>query len=340
MKPWKSNHWMVLCVLAGVVLWGQAEAQTYRWRLQSVWMSPATQDGLKLFAKNVKEATHGKVDIRVYSANQLVKIKATREAVQSGAIEMGCEAGAYLARVIPEANVEFGLPFGWRSWEEAWEAWTRYGLQERVREAYAEKGLYLITIQPAAEYVLMTTKPVRKVEDFRGLKIRSWGLAAKILKKFGASPTMIPGAEQYVALQRGTVDGTIYPVFVLDAYKLKEVVRYVTLPSVITPPTTEIYMNLKLWRGLPKEIQDQITEASTKHQEVMQKRYLEEGYTAVGRFIMAGYGDVIRLPEAEVAKIRKIAFETWDQLGQKSPRCKDLVESMKKFMADKGVKVE
>lgn len=72
----------------------------------------------------------------------------------------------------------------------------------------------------------------------------------------------------------------------------------------------------------------------------MQKRYLEEGYTAVGRFIMAGYGDVVRLPEAEVAKIRRIAFEAWDQLGQKGPRCKELVENMKKFMADKGVKVE
>ena len=311
--------------------------QTFNWRLQSVWRTPATQDGLKLFAENVKKATNGSVNIKVYAANELVKIKATRSAVQSGAIEMACEAGAYISRVIPEANVEFGLPFGWRNWEEAWEAWTKYGLQEKIREAYAEKGLYLITMQPAGEYALMTTKPVRTVDDLKGLKIRTWGTTAKILKGLGAAPTMIPGAEQYVALQRGTVDGTVYPVFVLDAYKLKEVIKYVVLPGVITPPTTEIYMNLKVWNGLTPDLQKAITKAATLHQAPMQKRYLGEGFKAVGGLVMTGLGEAIVLPKSEVKKIRKVAFAEWDKLGTKSPRCKELVNAMKRFMADKGL---
>jgi TRAP-type C4-dicarboxylate transport system substrate-binding protein len=328
---------LAVALFSGLLAGHAAAQQTYNWRLQSVWLTKATQDGLKLFAENVKKATGGKVNIKVYQANQLVKIKATRDAVQTGAIEMACEAGAYLARVVPEANVEFGLPFSWRSWDEAWEAWTKYGLREMIREAYAEKGLYLVTIQPAGNYCLMTTKPVRKVSDLRGMKIRTWGLAAHTLKALGASPTMIPGAEQYVALQRGTVDGTVYPVFVLDAYKLKEVIRYVMLPSVISPPTTNIYMNLDLWKSLPKEIQDQINQAATLHQKSMQERYLRETYVAVGRFVMEGYGDVIPLPDSEVKKIRKAAFAAWDRLAKKSPRCKALVEAMKKFMADKGI---
>jgi len=314
--------------------------QTFNWRLQSVWRTPATQDGLKLFAENVGKATNGRVKIKVYAANELVKIKATRGAVQSGAIEMACEAGAYIQRVIPEADVEFGLPFSWRNWNEAWEAWTKYGLQEKLREAYAEKGLYIITIQPAAEYALMTTKPVRTAGDLKGLKIRTWGTTAKILKTLGAAPTMIPGAEQYVALQRGTVDGTVYPVFVLDAYKLKEVIRYVILPSIISPPTTEIYINLKVWEGLSPDLQKAINEAATQHQATMDKRYLEEGYMAVGRFVMTGLGEAIVLPESEVKKIRKAALAEWDELAAKSPRCKELVDVMKRFMADKGIAAE
>jgi hypothetical protein len=55
---------------------------------------------------------------------------------------------------------------------------------------------------------------------------------------------------------------------------------------------------------------------------------------------MTGIGDVIRLPEEEVKKIRKVAFAEWDKLGAKSDRCKELVDSMKKFMADKGISAE
>ena len=51
---------------------------TYDWKLQSVWRTPATQNGLKLFAQNVKKASNGEINIKVYAANELVKIRATR----------------------------------------------------------------------------------------------------------------------------------------------------------------------------------------------------------------------------------------------------------------------
>jgi TRAP-type C4-dicarboxylate transport system substrate-binding protein len=328
----------VAVILAGSVQ--PASCETYNWKLQSVWRTPATQDGLKLFAENLKKESNGKINVKVYAANELVKIRGTFGAVQSGAVEMACSAGPYNARMVPEGNVEFGLPFSWRSWAEAWEAWTKYGLQEKIREAYAEKGIRLITIQPAAEYVLMSTKPVYKVADLKGMKIRVVGVTAKVYQALGASPTSIPGAEQYVALQRGTVDGTIYPVFVLDAYKLKEVIKYVVLPSIISPPTTEIYMNLDLWKGLPKELKDAIERASSQHQGVMDNRYLKEGYVAVGSFVMRGIGETIVLPDAEVKKIRKAAFSQWDKLGEKSARMKALVDAMKKFCADKGISAQ
>ena len=160
---------------------------------------------------------------------------------------------------------------------------------------------------------------------------------ASVLKSFGAAPTMIPGAEQYVALQRGTVDWTVYPVFVLDAYKLKEVIKYVLLPGAISPPTTEIYMNLKLWNGLPADMKAVITKASGMHQAAMQKRYLAEGKTAMENFVKVSKGEIITLPDSEVKKLRKAAFIEWDKLAAKSPRCKALVNDMKKFMADKGL---
>jgi TRAP-type C4-dicarboxylate transport system substrate-binding protein len=288
-------------------------------------------------AKSVHDATNGQVKIKVYEANQLVKIFGVPQAVQSGAIEMGCSAGPYLARIIPEGNIEFGLPFSWRTWDEVWEVWTQYGFREKLREAYAEKGLFLLTIQPAAEYAVMSTKPVYKVEDFNGLKVRTTGLTAKLLQKLGASPALVPGAEQYVALQRGTVDATVYPVFVLDAYKINEVIRYVILPSIISPPTTNIFINMNEWNSLGPDLQKAVLEASDDHQVPMNERYLREGYVAVGRLLMRGIGEAIVLPEAEVKKLRQTAFEVRDEAAAKSPRCKELVNIVKQFMKDKGI---
>ena len=105
---------VLACVLAlagMAVLSGQrALAETYNWKLQSVWRTPATQDGLKAFAENVKKLSGGKINIKVYAANELVKIKATREAVQSGAIEMGAEAGAYTGRSFPRPTWNSACP--------------------------------------------------------------------------------------------------------------------------------------------------------------------------------------------------------------------------------------
>lgn len=329
---------MAACLALFTFLVGDAGAQkTYEWKLQSAWLTPITQDGLRTFAENVKNATNGRVNIKVYQANELVKIQAIRESVQSGAIELACEAGAYASGVIPEADVEFGLPFGWRTWDECWEAFTKYGLMDKVREAYAEKGLYYITVMPAGEYCLMSTKPVRKAEDLKGLKIRSWGLLSNILTSFGAAPATIPGSEQYMALQRGTVDATVYPVFVLDAMKIREVVKYVIQPSFISPPTINLYMNLDLWKGLPQEIKDAITKVSSVHQADMQKKYKAEGETAIENFKKGGFGEVIDLPEAEVKKLREASVKHWEEWAAKSPRLKVMVEAMKKLMADKGL---
>jgi len=323
-----SIFWTFTCQTAG--------AKTYRWRLQSVWATTLTQGYLQKFADSAKELTNGQMNIKVYSANQLVKIRATREAVQTGAIEIASEAGPYLARIIPEAEVEFGLPFSYRTFAEARELWTKYGLREKVREAYAEKGLFLLTINPAGEYALMTTKPVNKLEDLKGMKIRTWSITARILKRFGASPTMVPGAEQYTALMRGTVDGTVYPIHVLDSYKLKEVIKYVIKPSVISPPMSNIYVNLEAWKSLPADLQKKVIKASVLHAKDWQRDSVNDGAKAVENLKKLG-GNVLTLPDSEVAKLRKVVFEEWDKLGEKSPRTKECVDIVKKFMKDKGM---
>ena len=64
-----------------------------------------------------------------------------------------------------------------------------------------------------------------------GRQIRALGVYGKYVQKLGASAVVVPGAEMYMAMKLGTIDGAIYGATGLQDVKLHEVVKYYTLPT-------------------------------------------------------------------------------------------------------------
>ena len=70
--------------------------------------------------------------------------------------------------------------------------------------------------------VFTAKKPIVKLEDFKGLKIRTSGAAmSNVIKALGAVPVQIPTPDISIAMQRGTVDGTTFAYLSAKAYKVK-----------------------------------------------------------------------------------------------------------------------
>jgi len=114
------------------------------------------------------------------------------------------------------------------------------------------KLLSLWTINPA---VLFTRdKPVRKLEDLKGMKIRvaSKG-GADMVKAWGATPVFIPVTEMYNSIQTGVVDGTIIDAGAAIAFKLTEICNYVTVGMNSTMTVFALVMNRDSWTKLPPE---------------------------------------------------------------------------------------
>jgi TRAP-type C4-dicarboxylate transport system substrate-binding protein len=110
-----------------------------------------------------------------------------------------------------------------------------------------------------------TTKPVSKLEDFRGLQIQASGLVAELVKVWGGIPIMLiaPGQPvsrqdianaHYSALKNGTIDGTVSSFEVTKDFKLYEVTKYHTCLNTIRDVNATI-MNLETWNSLPRDIQ-------------------------------------------------------------------------------------
>ena len=104
-------------------------------------------------------------------------------------------------------------------------------------------------------------KAVRKLEDVKGLKIRSHGTSAKIVEALGGTAVAKPMPETYQLLQKGVVDGAVYPLESNKGWKLAEVVDYVTLcyPAAYTT-TFFVVMNKDKWNALPDDVKKTIQE--------------------------------------------------------------------------------
>ncbi len=108
-------------------------------------------------------------------------------------------------------------------------------------------------------------KAVRKLEDMKGLKFRGHGTSALVVKALGGTPVPKPMPETYQMLQKGVVDGAVYPLEANKGWKLGEVTDYCTL-NFSSAYTTSFFvvMNKDKWNALPPDIQKTIRQINTE----------------------------------------------------------------------------
>ena len=330
-----------LLFMAGLVLlWPRyGLAEIYKLNLQCVYPEKAyVGQTTKFFAERVAELTSGKVEIKIFWPGQLVKTKEAFDALSKGMIDAYSGSMLYFAGYVPEVNCEW-LPFGWANPKEAQEMYENRGWLGFMREATQKHGVRYIAPLCVASMGLITKFPVHDVADMKGRKIRAVGMEAKIIDAFGAAPVAIAGAEQYMALKRGTVDGTDYPFYTIDKYKFYEVCDYIIRPALHTPGIVELLVNNKVYESLPKEYQAaidkagweaflQTVELSPTWDEGAYKTCLEKKVT------------IIDLDAKAMAGFRKATLPLWNDLEKKNELTGKMVQSLKAFMKEKGVSLD
>ena len=118
---------------------------------------------------------------------------------------------------------------------------------------------YLGRLHSLVPFSVFTNKKITKVEDFKGLKMRVMPLYIPALKALGATPVTIPPTEIYTAMERGVVDGFMWPNVGMISWGLQEVTKYQLKPGVFAmEPATMI--NLKKWDQIPKDLQEMMME--------------------------------------------------------------------------------
>lgn len=184
-------------------------------------------------------------------------------------------------------------------------------IRQRELDKFNAMELRLYTVGPLL--TLFSNKPVRTLEDFKGLKIRAPGrLIGDFVKALGGSPMTTPLAESYTALQRGTVDAGLTGPDGGLSLKWNEATKYATLMGV-SPNVTFVVVNKDRWKALPKDIQDITLQVAKEATDRLTNDAIKVSATAKDDLRAAGL-TVIELTPEVAAQIRGIVKgNLWDK---------------------------
>jgi TRAP-type C4-dicarboxylate transport system substrate-binding protein len=153
----------------------------------------------------------------------------------------------------------------------------------RPKEFDPVKVLFLLSASPG---LLHTKRPVRRLEDLNGMKVRCLGgNAAKVLKALGAVPIVIPTGDTYDALRKGIVDGVVAAWDSLETLKWGEILQYTTVSyyAAVGSPGFAV-MNKAKWDGLPPDLQETINRMSEEYAEKLSRLWDEKDRNTIKKW--------------------------------------------------------
>jgi TRAP-type C4-dicarboxylate transport system substrate-binding protein len=271
-------------------------------------------DPVPIFIDKVNKRAEGKLKIDWVGGPEVIKSFDQVLALKAGTIDMDLYYPfGYMKPVMPEAWCE-GLS-QLAAWEErksgAFELWNEI-FKKRVHAKYIGKFHSLIP------FTVFTNKKIEKIEDFKGMKIRVMPLYIPFIKALGAAPVTTPPTEIYTSMERGVVDGFMWPDVGMTSFGLQEVTKYSIVPGVFQmEPATMI--NLDKWNKIPKDVQNIIMDvmkdmeyiASMRNFMIRDKEHRDREEAGM---------KTIQLPPDVAAKFVEIAYDkTWEFVTQGAP---------------------
>ena len=203
----------------------------------------------------IRQATDGRLEIRLFPANQLGSDTDLLSQVRFGGVELFNLSSSILATLVPVTGI-VNTGFAFPDYEAVWKAMDG-DLGAYVRAQIAKVGL--LTASRAWDngfrQITSSTGPIRAPGDLRGLKIRvpPSPMLTSLFKALEAGPSPINFNELYSALQTKVVEGQENPLPIIATTKLYEVQKYCSLTGHVWDGYW-ILANRRAWGRLPDDI--------------------------------------------------------------------------------------
>lgn len=253
-------------------------AEKYNLRMSSGYplKHPTVALGLKPWVEEVKKASNGKLNIKIFPPNALHPSIDGAEAVAKGIVDMSYNAYGLNKGKFPIGGF-MTLPFLFRSATAG--AYTAWDLVNQYPEYMEEhKDFHLLWIHASAIFHLHTVKkPVKTLEELKGMKIIIWVADSRaFLEALGAIPLEVEAYDTYLALERGMADGVLCPIAPMRSFKVTDVAKHHTTMNLGSAGFWGA-INHKSWKKLPPDMQKLLTEMTGKNMGRIASGALDKG---------------------------------------------------------------
>jgi len=262
------------------------------------------------WCKEVEKRTNGRVIVEYFPKGTLTKAKQCYDGVVTGLSDLGLSVLAYTGGRFPVLSA-IDLPLGYTSGKVATAIANDFVRKFNPKEIQDTKVMYLHAHGPGLIHT--KDKPVKKLEDLKGLKLRGHGTSAKYQKALGAVPVGKPMPECYQMIQKGVVEGASYPFEANKGWRLAEVTKYCTAAfSAAYTTTFFVVMNKDKWASLPADIQ-QIIEDINKEWIVKHGDAWDSSDLIGVQYFLSNGGTIIGLDSKESARWAKAVAPVADE---------------------------
>jgi TRAP-type mannitol/chloroaromatic compound transport system substrate-binding protein len=301
-----------------------------KWRLQTYAGPALAEHVIKPAVDAFNKAANGQMVVELYTSDQLVPTAELFRSVQAGTIDAIQTDDDSVAAPVDIAVFSAYFPLGTRYSLDVPALWHHYGIKEIWEEAY--KDVPEVTWLSTGAWDpcnFATTKPIRSIEDMKGLRVFSPPTAGRFLSRFEVVPVTLPWEDIQVAIQTGELDGIAWSG-ITEVYTVgwADVTKYYLTNNISGAWAGSYFANTEKWNAVPDHLKTlfQLSIDSSHYYRQHWYWWGEAHYRTSG-----GKLELTTIPESEWKALEDEAHKFWDEIAAKSERNKKVVDILRHY---------
>jgi len=254
----------------------EQKAVTLKWAMASP-PSSVFEKSNQWMADEITRRTNGKVKFDFFWSGTLLKYQDIVVGVGKGVADLGVGAGLFTSNLHPQWTTLNQVATGKDSWVMQWASYEMLQTNPEIRAEFDKLNLVPTHGYGPGTEVFVFKKPATKLEDFKGLRFRTYGEAfPKVVSTLGLVPVNLALNDVYESLSRGVIDGSFAAMVRAHSMKWGEVGKHWSTSAYCqTTADVTTIINKDVWNSFTDETRNIINAVSRESNDRVQKDLME-----------------------------------------------------------------
>jgi TRAP-type C4-dicarboxylate transport system substrate-binding protein len=257
------------------------------------------------YKEALEARSKGRIEVRLFPRGQLGPIASQIEGLQLGTVEAFTTPADFFAGMDPRFGT-FSIPLLFKDAAHAEKVLLDPAVNNQILALGADKNIQIVSVYTYAPAHYFGKQPIRRLDDFKGKKLRVNATAAERAKmrQFGASAVPMDLAEVVPGIQQGVIDGTMSATAVYVNLKFNDIAKVLT--EVNDTMIVSVAAVSRPWLAkLPADLRQAVIEEGANLQQRVNEHSRALDQSMVKRWRDAG-GELVKLPDADQAKVKQL----------------------------------